>query len=253
MIFFEILKEKNAPIYYFGWLNLVVAIGCLLLAQFTDTQVAGANAWYKPFKFALSTVIFSWSMGWYLQYIEDIQTVTLYSWVVMGLLTFENVYIGLQAARGQLSHFNISTPTTSMLFSLMGIAAVGISLCTAYIGVLFFTKSFPTLPPAYLWSIRWGIIIFVIFSMQGLAMGARLRHTVGAPDGTAGLPVVNWSKTHGDLRIAHFLGMHALQVLPLLGHFLLKSVLFISLAALVYAALTAFIFIQALQGKPLFR
>lgn len=89
--------------------------------------------------------------------------------------------------------------------------------------------------------------------MQGLAMGARLRHTVGAPDGTAGLPVVNWSKTHGDLRIAHFLGMHALQVLPLLGHFLLKSVLFISLAALVYAALTAFIFIQALQGKPLFR
>ena len=96
LYFFEVLKEKNVPIYYFGWLNLVAAIGCLLLAQFTDTQVAGANAWYKPFKFALSTVIFSWSMGWYLQYIEDIQTATLYSWVVMGLLTFENIYIGLQ-------------------------------------------------------------------------------------------------------------------------------------------------------------
>ena len=42
-------------------------------------------------------------------------------------------------------------------------------------------------------------------------------HTIGAPDGTPGLPLVNWSRTHGDLRIPHFFGLHGLQAIPLLA------------------------------------
>ena len=124
---------------------------------------------------------------------------------------------------------------------------------TGYIGYLFFVKSFPALPDAYVWGIRLGILLFVIFAFQGGAMAARLSHTVGAPDGNTGLPLVNWSKQHGDLRIAHFIGMHALQVLPLFGFYLSKSVKATIIFAAVYFIITTLLLVQALMGRPLLK
>lgn len=46
---------------------------------------------------------------------------------------------------------------------------------------------------------------------------------MGAPDGGPGLPVTDWSADHGDLRIAHFVGMHGLQILPLLAWWLARG------------------------------
>lgn len=83
-------------------------------------------------------------------------------------------------------------------------------------------------------------------------MGSRLSHTVGAADGSPGVPILNWSFTHGDLRIAHFVGMHALQVIPLLSFFVLKSTRLTILAGTVYTALAVCTLWIALQGKPIF-
>lgn len=251
--FMDLLRQRNEPLYYFGLLCLVAALLCLLLTRVTQTQVLGTNAWYKPFKFFLSTAIFVWSMAWYTAYLGDTRAVTWYSWGLIALFGFEDLYIAIQAGRGQLSHFNISTPWYAGVYGAMALAAVGISVWTAYIGALFFQRDFPDLPPAYLWGIRIGILLFVLFSMQGLTMGARLTHTIGGPNGSHGLPALNWSRTHGDLRVAHFMGMHALQVLPVLAYYVLKDVKLTLLSGVLYGLAATLLFIQAMQGKPLFR
>jgi len=246
------LKERNETLFYYGLSCLILAIVFLILAKFTTTQVFQVNAWYKPFKFAFSTFLYAWAMAWYCHYLPKFN-IDVFNWAVIIFLGFEIVYIAIQASKGQLSHFNLSTPLYAALFSMMAIAATLVTLYTAYIGILFFTNSFPDLPNYYLWAIRWSILIFVIFSFQGFLMGGRLSHTVGLVNDNSDLFIVGWSKLVGDLRVAHFIGMHALQVLPLLAYYVLKDTKITFIVSFLYGLLAVFTLVQALQGKPLLK
>jgi hypothetical protein len=248
--FLENLKTRNETLFYYGLVCLGFSILCFILTRITDTQVYGVNAWFKPFKFAFSTFLFAWSMAWYCYYLPDFN-IRIFNWSVIVLLGFEIFYIAFQASRGQLSHYNTSTPLYSILFSLMALAASAVTLYTAYVGLLFFKNDFPTLPNYYLWAIRLGIIIFVVFSFEGFAMGSRLSHSVGAMNDNSNWFILGWSKTVGDLRVSHFIGMHALQVLPLLSYYLLKNTKLTIGLSIMYGLLAVITLIQALQGKPL--
>ena len=249
MNFIESLKYRNEPLFYFGLICFVLSIFFLLLTKISNIQVAGVNAWNKPFKFSMSIMFYSLTMAWYCHYLPSFN-ITLFNWAVLILLGFEIGYIAIQAGRGQQSHFNMSSPFYSVLFQLMGLAATLITLYTAYVGFLFFQNNFPDLPSAYLWGIRLGIVIFVIFSFEGALMGARMSHTVGGQDGGIGIPLLKWNKLFGDLRVAHFIGMHALQILPLLAFYLLKNTKAIFIVSALYGLLAFFTLIQALNGKP---
>jgi hypothetical protein len=249
-MFFETLNMRNQALFIFGAVNLGLALVFLILSRISDGQVSGTNAWYKPVKFALSIGIYAWTMGWFTHYLGNGTDIRLFNWFVIVLFGFEIIYIAWKAGQGQQSHFNLSTPFASFMYSMMAIAATVVTLWTAYLGVLFWVRSFPELPDAYLWGIRLGILLFVVFSLEGFVMGSRLSHTIGGPDGGKGLPFLNWSRSFGDPRVAHFIGMHALQVLPLLGFYVFKNVRLTLLGAALYALLAVYVLAQALQAQP---
>ena len=250
--FINNLKKRNEMLFYFGLICLVSSIVFLALTQFSNLQVYNVSAWYKPFKFAFSIFLFAWTMAWYCYYLPSFN-INYFNWTVIILLGFEIVYIAFQANKGQLSHFNLSTPVYATLYIAMALAASLVTIYTAYIGILFFKFDFPALPNNYLWAIRLGILIFVVFSFEGFVMGSRLTHTIGGESGGAAIPLLNWSTKFGDPRIAHFIGMHALQVLPLLSYYLFKNTKATIAVAILYGLLANFTLIQALQSKPLFK
>jgi hypothetical protein len=250
--FIQQIKFRNETLFYYGLLCLILSAIFILLTKYTSTQVYNVNAWYKPFKFAFSTFLFVWAMAWYCYYLPNFN-IRLFNWTVIILLGFEIFYIAFQASKGQLSHYNLSTPVYATLYSIMAIAATLVTLYTAYVGVLFFKNDFPSLPNYYLWSIRLGIIIFVIFSFEGFAMGSTLNHSVGALNDNSNWFILGWSKTVGDLRVSHFIGMHALQVLPFLSYFVLKNTKLTIGLSVVYGLLAVITLIQALKGRPLIK
>ena len=113
-------------------------------------------------------------------------------------------------------------------------------------------------PLAVTWGVRLGLLLFLAGSAEGQPMVNNGGHTVGAPDGVPGLPFLNWSKAFGDLRIAHFFGVHSLQAFPLLGLLLSQTSLNEHLqiggvvaGAAVYTTIVWLMFRQAMAGRPL--
>lgn len=245
------LSNRNPILFYSGWLYFFGGFLCAIMTQTTDNMVLGINAWIKPMKFSFSIWIFCWTMAWFLEYLDNKRRVRIYTWMVVVVMIIEQVIITWQAANGRLSHFNITTPFYRSLFIVMGVAIATLTAWTGVMGYYFFKQKQFTVPMPYIWGIRLGIILFVIFSFEGGIMASRLSHTVGAPDGSPGIPVLNWSKVYGDLRVAHFIGIHSLQLLPLFGYYIARKKWQVQLLAVVYFLLAMFLFIQAFRKIPL--
>lgn len=252
MNFFTELKRRNALLYWFGLFNLAVATLCLILMAFEETQILGVNRWLKPFKFYASVGIMVLSMGWLLYYLNSAKKIKRYSWLIVISMFFENGLIITQAIRNTTSHFNITSPVNGIVFNLMGIFIIVFTITIILVCISFFRQKQFSIPDAYVWGIRLGILFFVFFSLEGGMMLGLLKHTVGGPDGGPGLPVANWSTQYGDLRIAHFIGIHSLQVLPLFGNYIAKTQKQTILFSIFYFLLATALFLQAMKGIPLF-
>lgn len=240
-----------------GRINAGLLAVMLIVAPFADRTVMGINPWIKPMKFAASITIYVWTIAWLFHHarISGWMRRLISGGISIAMLT-EIACIALQAARGTTSHYNASTPLDVAIFQTMGLMILVNTVFAATVAVLAFVRM--DLPPAYLWGVRLGLAIFVIGSLEGALMIAGGAHTVGAPDGGPGLPFINWSTRAGDLRVAHVLGLHALQVLPLAGWLAhrasataARGVAFVFGFAALYAAAFAATLSLALRGRPL--
>jgi hypothetical protein len=248
---------RNKTLYWLGAAHFILFVGLLLYAPFNTVVVLGINSVIKPMKFALSIWVFSWTMALILHYVHDVRNVKIYSYVAVISMCFEQIAITFQAFRGELSHFNTSNMFGIVLFSLMGIFILTLTLWTAYMAYIFMKQKTYLLPLPTVLGIKIGLIYFVIFSLFGGYVSGLEGHTVGASDGGDGLWFLNWSKSFGDLRVAHFFGIHSLQIIPLFAIFTKKysmdsrfSVKAVWIFSLVYFNYVVVTLVQGLVGLP---
>jgi hypothetical protein len=258
-VIFTMLKKiftQNSILFKLGVVMLVIFFLLLFYYPFNNVIVLGLNSVVKPMKFALSIWIYSWTMALILNYVKDIRKVKMYSWVAVVSMCFEQAAISFQALRGELSHFNKVNTFGIILFSLMGVFILTITLWTAYITYVFIKQKTYDLHPAIVLSIKIGLISFIVFSLFGGYISSLPGHTVGAADGGKGLLFLNWSTSFGDLRVAHFFGIHSLQIIPLVAILTTKyfddknSAKAIKVFSLVYLCFILFVLVQGLLGIP---
>lgn len=204
-----------------------------------ERAIGGVPAWLKPAKFAASTGIYSLTLPWVLAVLTDWPRLRrLTSRLTAGVMVLEVGIICIQAWRGTASHFNVSTPLDAALFGIMGAAIAAQTVAATLVTGALFRQRFDD--QALATAMRAGMLISVLGAAVGGLMTSPTRaqisqaietghmersggHTVGATDGGPGLPGVGWSRTHGDLRVPHFIGLHAVQVLPLLAVWLRRK------------------------------
>ena len=258
--FFRALYRRNRLLTTVGWLHVAALIVTLLLMLIDYRQVMGINAWIKPAKFMFSLSVYLWTIAWLSAYIDRprwrIRTISV---LIAIVILVESACILLQAGRGTTSHYNVSTDFDAAVFQTMG-AMITIDLLLGVLILLMFANPRRNLDSIYLWGIRLGLATFLVGGWIGSVMIGNNAHTFGAPDGGPGLPFLNWSTLAGDMRIAHGLGLHALQVFPLLGFVignarrpagrLSRWLLFTAFVASYYVLIYA-TFMQALAGRPL--
>ena len=254
------LYRRNRVLALLGWLHLLALAALLLVAPFDARTILGLNPWVKPSKFLVSIAVYVWTLAWLTRYVSSYRrTVRFISWGTAFVFVGEMACIITQAARGTTSHFNVKSPFDGLVFSLMGLL-IAVNTLLVLVTLLLFLRPTERPAPAYLFGIRLGLLFFLLGSAEGVVMIMNAAHTVGAPDGGAGLPLVNWSTSAGDLRVAHFLAFHALQLLPLAGFLLSRhkpdwprrrQLACVLALAIAYAACVSLIFLQAIHGRPL--
>ena len=206
-------------------MGVLVAV-CLIGLVVDPRQSLGVNVWEKPLKFAISTAIYAVTWSWLIGQLQRFQRVAWWAGTISAiLLLIELVIITGAAAAGITSHFNVSTPVNTVLWSIMAASIGTLWVATFVVSIILFRN--PLGDRARTLAIRAGALIALAgmalaFLMTGPTaaqlddwQGIAGAHTVGLADGGPGLPLLGWSTVAGDLRIPHFIGMHALQVIPL--------------------------------------
>jgi hypothetical protein len=199
----------------YGLIMLLALVFCYVWSLSDHRLIREVGVWVKPMKFMLSTALFALTTVWVLKVAHsDLDQMPVYPWIVTLLVLtslFEVVYISYQASQGSASHYNVSDPFHAFMFGVMAVAAVGLTFSQAWLAWEIWNEQ----KGADLRVETLGVIIgltmtFVLSTISGFMLGGN------QPPSGQGIPIVGWH-LYKDIRPAHFLGVHAQQLIPLWG------------------------------------
>ncbi|UMP00281.1 hypothetical protein MJQ72_27735 [Amycolatopsis sp. EV170708-02-1] len=214
----------------------VIALGGLV---FDDRSLVNAPIWLKPLKFTISVGLYAVTLAWLIGQLTRGKRLGWWLGTVFAVgLGMDMALLFWQiAVRGRTLHFNRETPVDQWINNMVANGAFTGWGATAAIAILLLFQRLPdramnsALRAGAALSVA-GIGIALLMFGPNEQQKAQFRagerpsivgaHAVGVPDGGPGLPVLGWSTVGGDMRIPHFFGIHAIQVLPLVAFGLLK-------------------------------
>jgi hypothetical protein len=249
-------RRGHSGLYWLAAGMAALALVTAGLALVDQRTLVGAPLWFKPLKFSISIALFALALAWMLGQLRE-RALRRTGWAIVAGLALEMVIIVGQAARGQKSHYNTDDLLGGALFSIMGATITVVWFLTLAIALRFLRE--PGRDRAMTLAIQLGLLVSLVGMAVGFLLARGGGHAVGVPDGGPGLFFVGWSTTGGDLRISHFVGLHALQVLPLLAALLAQRSVDGDLRTRIvwsvgvgYLGVVVLLTWQALRAQPLF-
>jgi hypothetical protein len=245
---------------------LALAVPTTLAWLIDARQFHGIDTWIKPLKFEISVAFYLLTLALFLPLAGERFRASWLGrymvWPVIVPIVLEVLYIAWRASRLEASHYNRDGWVGITLYALMGVGAVMFTLAPGFLAYGLSRRDAAPMPEVVRRSLVVGLALTCVF---GLASGAILSssasgHYVGVvPDAHRTLPFFGWSLTIGDLRIAHFFGLHALQIIPTIGLSLWLAtrqskvgLVALGTVSTAYAAFTTTALVAALQARPPF-
>lgn len=193
------------------------------LGRIDRRRLDGENTWSKPFRFAVSLVVHFATFAVLARYlpaaIRDGAPLTSALVAALVAAIFAQGYITVQAARRRRSHFNTTTRVEATMLAVTGLCAVVILAPAVVIGCYAVTGPLPGWPAATRAGVAIGLLAGApLTAMTGFQMGGTGSHFPGPPPKAPRLMrLTGWSLDSPDLRPAHFLANHMMQIVPLAG------------------------------------
>lgn len=256
---FTTVRKESPVLFWIVIVSLLLALGCLPGLLIDDRMVMGVNTWLKPLKFSISTAIYILTLGYFITFYPYSKRK---KWIINGIVSWTLIaelgIIVYQGAMGVQSHYNMSSEFDALLFAAMGIL-IGINVLIMVLFIIDTIRLKLKTEKSIQWAILIGWVVILVGSWIGGQMISQMSHTVGIADGGEGLAFLNWSTIAGDLRVAHFFGLHGLQIIPLFAVWLTRKwsitsrnqIIAVTVFGLMYAAWIGYTFYQAKQGMAL--